>query len=245
MRDLFGARARALGLAPKQGEDEETRLLRPQLIGTVGDEGEDAPLAAGARQLSDAWLGNRAAVSAEMVPPVLALAAQHGDRVLFDKLRAALQSTQVRADRQRMLTALGQFRDPALAKDARELVLADNLDARETFAILTAQSHDAATRAAADGFVKANFDALVKRMPRDSAAGFPALAVGFCDDEHLADAASFFKDRAPQFTGGRRRLSQSLEALRLCSALRKQQSPGVGAFLQAVAAKSARLPPQR
>ena len=245
VRDLFGRRARALGFQPRKGEDEEIRLLRPQLIETVGEEGEDPQLAAEARKLAGAWHSNRAAVSAEMVPAVLALAAAHGDRAFFDQLRSAARATQDRADRQRMLGALGSFRDPALAGEAQALVLSDDLDPRETFAMLTAQASHAETRPAAYDFVKANFDALVKRLPRDAAAGFPSFAAGFCDDGHLADATAFFKDRAPRFVGGPRRLSQALETVRLCSALRKQQSASVGAFLDAVAAKSARLPPRR
>ncbi len=245
VRDLFGKRARALGFRPKQGEDDETRLLRPQLIETVGDQGEDRQLAAEAHRLAQAWLANRAAVSAEMVPAVLALAASQGNQPLFNQLRSAARATQDRTDRQRMLTALGLFRDAGLAKEAQALVLSDDLDPRESFAILGAQSRHPATRAAAYDFVKTNFDALVKRLPRDSAAGFPSFAVGFCDDEHLADASIFFKDRAPQSVGGPRRLAQSLETLQLCSALRKQQSASVGAFLNTVAAKSARLPSQR
>ncbi len=245
VRDLFGKRARALGLRPRKGEDEETRLLRPQLLETVGDQGADPQLENEARKLAGAWLTNRATVSAELVPAVLALAAQHGDRTLFDQLRSAARATQERTDRQRMLTALGQFRDLVLAKEAQALVLSDDLDPRESVAVLYAQARHPATRALAYDFVKGNFDALVKRLPRDSAAGFPGFAVGFCDDEHLADAESFFKERAPQFVGGPRRLSQALETLRLCSALRKQQSASVGAYLKTLAAKTARVSPQR
>ena len=245
VRDLFGKRAHALGLLPRKGEDEETRLLRPQLIETVGDQGEDPQLAAGARKLAEAWLANRAAVSAEMVPAVLALSAAQGDRQLFDKLHTAARATQERTDRQRMLTALGSFRDPALAREAQGLSLSDDLDARETFAILGAQSRNPATRALAYDFVKTNFDALARRLPRDSAAGFPAFAIGFCDDAHVADASIFFGERAPRYVGGPRRLAQSLETLQLCSALRKQQSASVGAFLNTLASKSAQLPPQR
>lgn len=245
VQTLFGKRARALGLAPRKGEDEETRLLRPQVVEIAGDHGEDAQLAAGARKLAEAWLANRAAVSAEMVPVVLELAAQHGDRALFGKLRgAALQKTQDRSDRQRMLTALGQFRDPGLAQEARALVLSDELDIRETFAILTAQQRDPATREDAYGFLKASYDELAKRMPRDQAATFPGTT-RFCDDEHLADVQAFFTERESHVTGGPRKLSQALESLRLCSELRKQQGAAMGAFLDTIAAPGARVRPQR
>ena len=245
VRDLFGKRAHALGLQPRKGEDEETRLLRPLLLETVGDQGEDPRLAAEARKLAAAWLQNRAAISAEMVPTVLALAAAHGDRAFFDALRSAVRSTQDRTDRQRMLTALGQFRDPALAREAQALVLSDDLDPREAFAIVAAQARDGATRGAAYDFLKGSYDALGKRLPRDAAAGFPGYAVGFCDDEHLEDARAFFTAREAHVTGGPRRLAQALETLQLCAALRKQQSASVVAFLDTLPATTAHLPKSR
>jgi alanyl aminopeptidase len=244
VRELFGKRAHALGLQPKKGEDEETALLRPQLIETVGDQGEDPQLAAGARKLAAAWLEKRAAVSAEMVPAVLLLAAQHGDRAFFEQLRTAARKEQDRTDRQRMLTALGQFRDPALAKEAQALVLANDLDIRETLGILFAQSREPATRESAYAFLKTNFDALLQRAPRDAAANFPGTT-RFCDDAHFADLRDFFTGREEKITGGPRKLSQALETLRLCAALAKQQSASVGAFLGTLAQKSARVPPRR
>ncbi len=244
VRALFGKRAHALGLQPRKGEDEETRLLRPQLIETVGDQGEDPQLAAGARKLANAWLTRRTAVSAEMVPSVLLLAAQHGDRAFFDQLRTAARKEQDRTDRQRMLTALGQFRDAALAKEAQALVLADDLDIRDTLGILNAQSRDPAVREAAYAFLKTNFDALAQRAPRDYASNFPGTT-RFCDDEHFADLRDFFTERETHVTGGPRKLAQALEKLRLCAALRRQQSASVGAFLDTLAQKSARVPARR
>src|SRR5262249_60468718 len=41
IQKLFGAKARELGLAPKPGEDEDVRLLRPLVIAVVGGDGED------------------------------------------------------------------------------------------------------------------------------------------------------------------------------------------------------------
>ena len=232
VRDLYGKRAHALGFAPKKGEDDEARLLRPALLQTVGDRGEDPALLLEASRLANAWLADRSAVSAELVGTVLDLAARQGDRALFDKLRAAAKATRERPDRMRMLTALGGFRDPALAKEADALILSEEFDPRETYSSLFEQGAHPATRAVAWDFIKAHYDALVKRLPRDSTSPFPMVPATFCDEEHEAEVRDFFKDRAPKVANGERRLSNALESMKVCVAQRKLGEAGVAAFLE-------------
>ena len=113
------------------------------------------------------------------------------------------------------------------------------MDARETLAVLRAAASDRLTREGAWAFLKANFDALAARLPRDSPAGFPQLAAGFSDDAHRADVAAFFKDKAANYTGGPRRLAQSLEQIQLKAALRAAQQESVAGFLKKYPAKPA------
>jgi alanyl aminopeptidase len=232
VRASFGKRAHALGLAQKKGEDEDATILRPSLVSFVGDVGQDPQLVAEARRLTEAWLHDRTAIGAEMVPTTLALAAANGDRPLFDKLRAAARAEPSRPDRQRILGALGAFRDPALAAEALKLTLSDELDPRETIGILFSRSYEPETRQLAWDFLRSNFDALAARLPRDSAAGFPPIGAAFCDEEHRPEVEAFFKDRAPKYVGGPRRLAQALESMKLCSAARTRLAPGVAAFLE-------------
>ena len=232
VRDLYGKRAQALGFAPKKGEDEETRLLRPSIVSIVGDKGEDPKLLAEAKKLANAWLSDRSAVSAEMIGTVLSLAAKKGDRAFFDRLRTSAMATPERNDRMRMISALGQFRDPALAQEADALTLSPDFDPRETLFNLYEQGGHPSTRTVAWDFMKKNYDALVKRMPRDSAAGFPGLPSTFCDEEHQADVKEFFKDRAPKVANGERRLANALESMKVCTAQRKLGAAGVASFLQ-------------
>jgi alanyl aminopeptidase len=89
-----------------------------------------------------------------------------------------------------------------------------------------------ATRPLAWRFVQDKFDALVEKLPRDSGAFLPFVAVSHCDDGVRSDVERFFKDRAPRFTGGPRELAQALEAMRLCSVQKKSQSPAVARFLK-------------
>ena len=79
--------------------------------------------------------------------------------------------------------------------------------------------------------MKANFDALVARAPRDSAAYFPRWAGSFCSAAGRADVEDFFGERAPRYTGGPRILAQTLERITLCAAFKERQQASLATFL--------------
>src|SRR5262249_42729785 len=117
IQKLWGARARQLGWKPRPQDDDELRLLRRILLGLVADDGEDKHLAAEATQLAQKWLLDKRAVDADMVGPVLGIAAAHGDKALWEKLRAAAKAADSREERERLLGAMSAFRDPAIVKE--------------------------------------------------------------------------------------------------------------------------------
>jgi alanyl aminopeptidase len=230
--DSFGARARALGFKSRPGEDEDTKLLRSAVVGLVAEDADDPALVAGATSLARKWLTDRSAVEPEMLSTVLTAAARHGDAELYTALLAEAKRSKDRRERGRLLAALGAFRDPSVQKLALHLTLSPDFDARESLIVLREAAADRVTREATWAFLKANFDALAARLPRDTPAWFPQLAAGFSDETHRADVAAFFKDKAPNYTGGPRRLAQSLEQIQLKTALRAAQQESVLGFLK-------------
>jgi len=229
--EVFGARARALGWKAKPGEDEDTQLLRETLVPFAANEGDEPALVADAMRLASAWLKDRSAVDAQMVTAVLDVAARHGDMELFQSFVAEARKATDRRERTRLLSSLGLFRDPSVVPAALRVTLADAFDARETVVILREVASNRETRPEAWAFLKANFDRLTARLPRESPARFPSLAAGFADAEHRADVEAFFKDKAPRYMGGPRYLAQALEQIQLRAALRSAQQESVNDFL--------------
>ena len=124
------------------------------------------------------------------------------------------------------------FRDPAVVPAALALTLSGDFDARETVSILREESLSAETRPELWAFLKASFDRLAARLPRESPARFPALLAGFSDAAHRADVEAFFKDKAPKYMGGPRVLAQTLEQIQLHAALKAAQQESVSDFLR-------------
>ncbi len=229
----YGARARDLGFSANPGEDDDTHLLRKALVPFVATYGEEPGLQAEARRLSLRWLEDSSAIDAELGGAVLGVAAHHGGRTLFDRYRAAVKSKPDRRDRVRLYGALGDFRDPALLKEAFALTLAPGADFRESSAILVAAAGDPGARPLVWDFLKANFDTVVAKTPREATGALPYYAAGFCDAARRKDIEAFFAGRIEKLPGGPRNLAQALESVNLCIAARAAQEPGVGAFLEA------------
>jgi alanyl aminopeptidase len=217
---------------PRPGDEEDVRLLRSQVVGTVAEDGEDAGLRVEAARLTRAWLKDHKAVDPDVIGGVLGAAAHAGDAALFSELRAAAKVEKERRDRRRLLQALGSFTDPALAKRALELVLSDEFDARESFSILGNLSGEPATRGLAWDFVRQGFATLEKRLPPETVAELPFVPTAFCDETHRAEAAAFFRDRSAKLPGGPRALEQALESMSLCSAYVHAQQASATTFLK-------------
>ncbi|MFI5197233.1 MAG: M1 family aminopeptidase [Thermoanaerobaculia bacterium] len=237
LADTFGAKARALGFKSKPGEDEETKLLRSAVVGLVAGNADDDALVSEAMALARKWLADRSAIEPEMLSTVLDVAARHGDAELFTAFLAEAKKSKDRRERVRILASLGAFRDPSVQALALNVTLSPDFDARESIVVLREAASDRATRERAWTFLKANFDALAARLPRDAPAGFPQLASGFSDDAHRANVEAFFRDKAAKYAGGPRRLAQSLEQIQLRSALRAAQQESVTSFLKSYQAK--------
>ncbi len=229
--DVFGPRARALGWTPKKGEDEDTELLRESLVPFVANEGDEPVLVAEATRLARAWLADRKAVDAQIAPAVLDVAARHGDMELFALFVAEARKSADRRERARLLGALGLFQDPSVVPVALALTLSPDFDARETVPILREAASNRETRPLAWAFLKAHFDALAARLPRESPARFPMLASGFSDEASRADVEAFFRDKAPKYMGGPRVLAQTLEQIHLRAAFKAAQQESVSDFL--------------
>ena len=230
--DVYGTRARDLGWKRKEGESEDDRLLRPSLLSVIANQAEDSEAITQAKKLALAWLDDHSAVKPDMLGVVLTTAARHGDRELFERMRAAAKNEKEENFRGTLLFSLGSFPDPEIIKTALPIVLSDEFDSRESLSILfgPAQRHE--TRDLAYDFVKQNWDRLIAKLPTDTGSYLPYVVGGYCDTAHRQDVQNFFTGRSTKYTGGPRILTQLLENIDLCIAYKSAQEASVAEFLQ-------------
>jgi len=232
----FGARARQLGWKAKAGEGSETRLTRSSIVPLVALWGTDQSLAAEARRLGALWITDRTAIDADVAGSVLNVAARTGDEAFYKQLSTALSGTEDRHQRDLILNTMGSFSDPHIAGTAMELALKPDFDLREANAFLFGPMGVPQTRSLPFEFVKANYDALVARIPAGSSFGFgealPFLGGAFCDEKSAEEVQAFFEPKVDRFSGTRRNLAQTLEGIRICAAYKAAQQNSVAEFLK-------------
>lgn len=228
---LFGKRALALGLTPREGDSLDDSLLRPSLVALVADPGANQELRREARRLADTWLENPAAISPDMLGVVLRVAARDGDAAFFDRLTEAATKLEDRRARQQVMRALGAFRDPAAVRKGLDLVLSGKFDIREASSVMFFLSGDREARQSVFDWIRGSYDQLAQAMPEQFMVYMPFTAVGFCDAEHRSELGAFFKPRVEKLTAGPNILARALDIVDICIARRAAQEESVSRFL--------------
>ena len=236
VRDTAGARAAALGWTARPTESDDERLLRRALVPAVARLGAEQRLGKEAVRLARDWLDGRAVPDPDMIDPLLSAAAGAGGRPLYDRLRAEALRAPDRAQRERLLAALGGVREPALVAEALALTLDERLDARESVRVLLELGSQRATRRLAWDFAREHYDALAARLPGgifSPLGALPWIGAGLCSEESRRELEAFFTPRLASAGAGARTLRQALEAAGQCVAQRSAQRDSAAAFLQA------------
>jgi alanyl aminopeptidase len=214
-----------VGWVEREGDPQELRELRAALLPFAARYEKRDTLRIHARELAVRWLVRHDSVAADMVRPVLIAAGRHADAPMYARLEAALFAAPEREDRVRLLQGLARVRDPALRARALALALDPRLDGREALFLLIDALEDDENRGAAFDFVRANFDALVAKLPPESPGRLPSALAELCTPADRDAFVAFFADRAPRFLGGPKRYAEALESIDLCIASKRGQSP--------------------
>ncbi len=231
VRRTLGARARALGMLPKPGEESETELLRANVVPAVADLGHDTALRAQAHDLTRRFLANPHAVPVAAAQIAVPIAAFDGDAALQDQLVAGLAHAQSPRERAILLSGLGSFRDPALFERSLQLYLTDTLRVGDFWAVASHADDTQALQAVAFAWLSQNFDPLAAKLGDDSVSSLPFVAAGFCDQAGRDRMQQFFGLQAHQRPGSARTLAQALEGVDQCIRLRGRATAPVATFL--------------
>ncbi|HEX7078065.1 MAG TPA: M1 family metallopeptidase [Candidatus Eisenbacteria bacterium] len=228
---------RRFGIARRPNEDEAVSLLRPQLINWLADDGRDAAVLAVADSLARSFLNDRGSVDPSLVGTALLTTAIHGDSTLFGEFRRRFETTEVPTDRPDYLSALGNFHDPALRKDALDYALHGPLRPHELFTIPSVMAGTPEFRDETWAWWMENYDSVTSRMPPEYAVYVPYMAGG-CDAARLEQAKTFFADPKHAPPGTLKELAKLSESVGDCVGLRGREGAAVARLLR----ESARMP---
>jgi cytosol alanyl aminopeptidase len=228
VRRTLGPALDRVGFVPVAGEPQAVSGLRSDLIWWLGAAGEDEHVWTFVREQLPKYLADPSSLHPTLASNVVGLAARKGDEAMFHDFFRRFESATLPAARSRFLTALGQFRDPALQAKRRELVLNPSVRPTELAGILGA-SETEEEREAVYQWITANYDAVMKRVPPTFGAAMPFIASG-CSLDRVARAREFFASRKVE--GTERRLASVESQVRSCVTLREREMAAVRGFLE-------------
>ena len=224
LRQWYQPQLDALNAQPELRAEQEQ--FRAQLMSTLGLDARDPAIRkellevgtrytgfGGDRQLHADTVDANIRLLAMMVA-VEELGKPYAD-LLWEQFLASDNATQ----RQELLIAMAWSTDPEVASQMRARILSPEVRGNEFPGIYYAQTSHPQTRAALWEWTVENMDAVLARLPAWVRGQLPSDFAGFCSEEDAARVEAAFAPIIDSLEAGPRYLANTLETIRLCSAL--------------------------
>ncbi|HEY7673277.1 MAG TPA: ERAP1-like C-terminal domain-containing protein, partial [Gammaproteobacteria bacterium] len=237
LRAIYRPRYEALG----EATDESSVLLRVALTRFLALDADDPDVRAELGALADRALDasgrfDRSAAPGDLLETVLTVGVQDQGAEFFDRLEAASIAAEDPYFKDVAFGALGQVEDPELAARLRAAILERRFPLTESMGMLVGQLRADATRDSTWDWVNANADAVIALVPEFFRSQVvPRFGLGFCSAERATEVETFVVSHASLVPGYERSLSQALEAISLCAALRMEKGAELAAVFAATA----------
>jgi aminopeptidase N len=213
----------SLGVEGDGNDTDDRRALRAIVVAALGTTGEDPDVVARSRAAVDRALAGGVALDPTAATALVTVAAAHGDARLYEALAAAADRITSPEEHYRYLNALTAFRDPALIDRALEETRS-RVRNQDTALYLGRFFENPAARDRAWAFIKESWSDLEPKLRIAFGEGRVVGAVAaFCDARTRDDIRAFFT--AHPLSSATRTLSESLERIDNCIALREKQTP--------------------
>ena len=214
-----------LGWNATPGEAALTGQLRGMVIAAVAKLGDDRATQDAAVSRLEAALRGDASVDPDVLPAVVSIGAHTGDAARYNQYVATRASAPTPQQEQRLLRALGMFRDPTLVQRTLAASLTDDMRTQDAPYVIAAMLAHAANGPATWGFVRDNWAAITDRFPDNAIPRMLEGVVGLSTTALADEINAFFAPAAghdlPQ---GAKQLSQHLERLAVHRAFRARES---------------------
>ncbi|MCB9528328.1 MAG: M1 family metallopeptidase [Myxococcales bacterium] len=231
IRDRFGPHLARLGAEPRADESDHDRLLRPEIVEMLADQGEDDALIEAMAKTTHALLDALADADAGRLQSAAPVAALQGDAALFDRLAEALPRAPAPGHRVAIIRALGSFGDRALAERGFASFFGDELRAQDVFTLLRPAGRRPDTRRWLLEWLDAHHARLAVKIGDEMAAHLPELFNGCTTLDERTRVVGFFAAPERRPPGLERLLRQTLEGIDRNIQLAARIGSGLAAYL--------------
>ena len=240
MKRLFAPVAAELGWDPKEGEDDERRLLRAAALRALTLVARDPGSVHEAQERYRSHVGaHPRPLDPNLLDLVVAAAARTADRARFEELRKRAGEELDPAAKRRFLLALAMVEQPDLVSQSVELSLQDDVKMQDFPSYAGTLLGNRATREAAWQLVQGRWPEVKKKADSPMLLRRLVESLGALPERlHYEQIERFLA--AHPIEGARQAIAQTLERLRMDVALRERLMSETGAWLRAHAAPSKR-----
>jgi aminopeptidase N/puromycin-sensitive aminopeptidase len=216
---------------PADSDSANTRELRADLFGLLGQRGKDPAILAQAREISARYLADPGSIDATLGQTALSVAARHGDAALFDQLQKVSETSTNPEFQEGALRLLAQFADPALAQRSLDYALSGKVRNQDSIIQLGIALQVEETRDQAWKYIQDNWEKVQTQLTPEM-GGFLVRSTGsFCSADARASVEKFFA--AHKVPSADQALRHAIESIDGCIELRKLQEPKLKQWLAA------------
>ncbi|MBI4498852.1 MAG: M1 family metallopeptidase [Chloroflexi bacterium] len=229
-RRLYQKIVQQVGWEARPGEGHLDTLLRSTVLAQAGAFGDPAVLQEAQARFAR-YLQHPASLHPDLRGVVVALAAQQGDRDLYEAMWERARQTEFQEEKLRFLRALTRFPQRDLLQTTLERSLSPDVRSQDTITIVVSVAANRRDgRALAWEFVQANWPEFDRRYGRGGASitSLVALTGGFTTLERAREVEEFF--RTHPVPAARRTVEQSLERIRLNAAWLERNRASLAAW---------------
>jgi puromycin-sensitive aminopeptidase len=215
IRSVISPAVDRLTWEPRAGETELEGQLRGDLIGALGTVGEDETCQQRARALFAQYERDSSSVDRNLIPALAAIVSHTGGGSDYENFVRRFKSAATPQEETRYLFALANFRREELVDRTLQLTINGEVRTQNAPYLMRNILLNRDARERAWGFLKANWDAMLRQYPDNSIPRLCEGMIGLVTAELAADVEDFFgKHPVKQ---GAKQMDQHLE--RLCIAV--------------------------
>jgi len=230
VRTRIGAAAAAVGWTPQAGESDLTRQLRSELIGALGRLGNDPTTQDRAVELYTTARKDPSAVDPNLLPALVSILAFTGDAARYDEFTERFKTAATPQEERRYLFSLAVFRQTTLLDRTLAKTLDGEIRTQDAPFIVSAVMSSVYGREQGWSFVKANWDQMARRFPKQGLRRMCGGITGLCKPELEQDVREFFQSRKIDLGG--KTLEQYFEQLRIMVSFRERCGRTLLSYLQ-------------
>ncbi len=220
-----------LGWDAAPGEDDEQKLMRANLLWTMGTLAQDEEILSELPRRQMRYLSKPKSIDPTLVTSLLRLCARSDGGKRFEKFIDKFENSKTPEMRDQYLLAMCEFNKPALARAVIDFALSAKVRPQDVWKPIRSLLTNCAVQAESWDYVKTHWVALSKKGGSIGAQRMIQAARSLWSTEWHDDVQTFFDDPENRAGLGERTLAQTLEFIRLGVQFKKLQSDTLSEWL--------------